>query len=222
MYYWDGQQWASTLSPDGRFRWNGSAWETVPSMAYPPPYYSGRPPQREPTSWTRPLQIAVVARYVASGLYGLALPFWMQGYMSAVMQRSLQQQQQAYPPGAGPPPGFTDMMNSIVTGSVWMGAILGLVITIVAIAGAVRRWPWAHYLILVLLGFTLLGTVFNLINLVAGGALTARQPQPPEFTRVAAYTFGAIDTVLFVWMLVALVRRGPWAMKQLISAPGPG
>ena len=26
---------------------------------------------------------------------------------------------------------------------------------------------------------------------------------------------GAIDTVLFVWMLVALVRRGPWAMKRI-------
>jgi hypothetical protein len=215
MYYWDGQQWASTLSPDGRFRWNGSAWETVPTMAYPPPYYSSCPLQREPTSWTQPLQIAVVARYVAAGLYGLALPFWLRGYISAVMQRSLQQQQQAYPPGEGPPPGFTDMMNSIMTGSLWLGAILGLVIAIVAILGAIKRWTWAYYVILVLLGFTLLGTVFNLINLVAGGALTARQPQPPEFIQIAAYIFGAIDTVLFVWMLVALVRRGPWAMKRI-------
>src|SRR5690242_5126346 len=194
MYYWDGQQWTSTLSPDGRFRWNGSAWETVPATAFPTPYYAAGSPQREATSWTQPLQIAVVVRYVAAGLYGLALPFWMQSYMSAVIQRSLQQQQ-AYPPGEGPTPGFTDMMNSIVTGSVWMGAILGLLITIVAIAGAVKRWAWAHYLILVLLGFTLLGTVFNVINLIAGGALTAREPQPPEFTRIAAYIFGAVETV---------------------------
>jgi hypothetical protein len=221
MYYWDGQQWASTLSPDGRFRWNGSRWEPMPAMAYPAPYYPGRTLQREPTSWTQPLQIAVVARYVATGLYGLALPFWMQGYMSAVMQRSIQQQRQAYPPGQGPPPGFTDLMNSIVTGSIWIGAIIGLAITAVAIVGAIKRWTWAYYLILVLLGFTLLGTVFNLINLAAGGALTARQLQPPEFTQVAAYVIGAIDTVLFVWMLIALVRRGPWAMKQVISASGP-
>jgi hypothetical protein len=215
MYYWDGQQWASTLSPDGRFRWNGSTWEPVPTMAYPAPYYPDSRPQREPTSWTQPLQIAVVARYVASGLYGLALPFWMQGYMSAVMQRSLAQQQQAYPPGQGPPPGFTDMMNSIVTGSIWIGTVIGLALAVVAIVGAVKRWTWAYYLILVLLGFTLLGTMFNLINLAAGGALTSRQPQPPEPARVAAYIFGAIDTVLFVWMLIAVVRRGPWAMKRI-------
>jgi len=215
MYYWDGQQWASTLSPDGRFRWNGSTWEPVPTMAYPAPYYPGSASQREPTSWTQPLQIAVVARYVASGLYGLALPFWMQGYTSAVMQRSLAQQQQAYPPGQAPPPGFTDMMNSIVTGSIWIGTVIGLALAVVAIVGAVKRWTWAYYLILVLLGFTLLGTMFNLINLAAGGALTSRQPQPPELTRLAAYIFGAIDTVLFVWMLIAVVRRGPWAMKRI-------
>jgi hypothetical protein len=218
MYYWDGQQWVSTLTPDGRFRWNGSAWEPMPALGYPPPYYPTLPLQREPTSWTQPLQVAVAARYVAAGLYGLALPFWMQGYMSAVMQRSLQQQQQAYPAGQGPPPGFTDMLNAMVTGSIWIGAIIGLAIAVVAIVGAIKRWTWAYYVILVLLGFTLLGTVFNLINLVAGGALTARQPQPPDFTRIASYVFGAIDTVLFVWMLVALVRRGPWAMKRISRA----
>lgn len=225
MYYWDGQTWASTLSPDGRFRWNGSAWEPTPAMAYPAPYYPGRMQQREPTSWTQPLQIAVVARYAASALYGLALPFWMEGYMSAVMQRSLQQQQQAYPPGQGPPPGFTDMMNSMVTVSIWFGAVIGLAIAIVAILGAIKRWTWAYYVILVLLGFTLLGTVFNLINLLAGGALTARQPQPPELIRVAGYIFGAIDTVLFLFMLVALVRRGPWAVKRRDAGgrgPSPG
>jgi hypothetical protein len=215
MYYWDGQQWVSTLTPDGRFRWNGSAWEAVPARAYPPPYNPDRPLRREPTSWTQPLQIAVVARYGAAGLYGLALPFWMQGYIAEVMQRSLQQQQQAYPAGQAPPPGFADMMNAIVFGSIWIGAIIGVAIAIVAIVGAIKRWTWAYYVILVLLGFTLLGTVFNLINLVAGGALTARQPQPPEFTRIAAYIFGASDTVLFVWMLVALVRRGPWAMNRI-------
>ena len=215
MYYWDGERWASTLSPDGRFRWNGSSWEQVPAMAYPAPYYPAGAPRREATSWTQPLQIAVAARYVASGLYGLAVPFLMQGYMSAVMQRSLQQQQQAYPPGATPPPGFTDMMNSIAMGSIWLGAIIGLAITVLAIVAAIQRWTWAYYVILILLGLTLLGTVFNVINLIAGGALTSSQPQPPASTRIAAYVFGAIDTALFVWMLIALVRRGPWAMRRV-------
>jgi hypothetical protein len=214
MYYWDGQHWASTLSPDGRFRWNGSAWEAVPHAVYTPAYASPAP-VREPTSWTRPLQIAIIVRYVATGLYAIVLPFLVSGYMSHVVQQSVAQQQRVYPPGQAPPAAFNDMMSSILVGSLWAGAILGLAITVVAVVGAIRRWTWAYYVILVLLGFTLLGTVFNLINIAAGGSLTARQPQPPEVTKVVSYVFEPVDAALFVWMLVALVRRGPWAMRRI-------
>jgi hypothetical protein len=214
MYYWDGQRWASTLSPDGRQRWNGSGWEPV-SGAFAPAHAQARPPLREPTSWTRPLQYAVIARYAAAGIYGLFLPFWLGPYMSQVMQQSIQRQQQAYPPDETPPPGFTDMMNAVMAGSLWVGTIIGLTLTVIVIVAAMKRWTWAYYAILALIGFTLLGTVFNLINLVTGGALTAHQPQPPQITRAVGDAFGVIDTVLFVWMLVALVRRGPWAMRRI-------
>jgi len=32
-YYWDGQQWVTTLSKDGAHRWNGSAWVPVAAAA---------------------------------------------------------------------------------------------------------------------------------------------------------------------------------------------
>jgi len=32
-YYWDGQQWVTTLSKDGAHRWNGSAWVPVAADA---------------------------------------------------------------------------------------------------------------------------------------------------------------------------------------------
>lgn len=212
MYYWDGQRWVSTLSPDRRFRWNGAAWEPVPPPLYPPAHAA--PASREPTSWTLPLQIAVIARYVLAGIYGLMLPVLMKGYMSQAIQVGLQRQQQAYPPGAPPPPGFTEMMSSIMIGSLWAGAIIGVALSVVAIVAALHRWIWAYYVILVLIGFTLAGSVFNLINLFAGGALTAGQPQPLPITRAAAYILYLIDTLLFAWMLVAVIRRGPWAMRR--------
>lgn len=34
-YYWDGQQWVSTLSHDGAHRWNGSAWVPAGGVAAP-------------------------------------------------------------------------------------------------------------------------------------------------------------------------------------------
>ena len=89
MYYWDGQRWASTLSPDGRFRWNGAAWEAVPSSGLAPGFYQPPGTVREPTSWTQPLQLLVIIRYVLIGIYGLLLPFWATGYVTQAMQQSI-------------------------------------------------------------------------------------------------------------------------------------
>lgn len=215
MYYWDGQRWVSTLSPDGRFRWNGAAWEAVPPSALAPGFYQAPRTVREPTSWTQPLQAAVIVRYVAVAIYGALSPLWLGQYMSQVMQQSIQRQQQNYPPGEAPPPAFIDMMTSIMNTTLWFSVAIGLLIAVVAVVATIRRWTWAYYVILILVGFTLFSTVINSINLVSGGALTATQPQPPEVARIAAYVFGVVDTVLFVWMLVALVKRGPWAMRRI-------
>jgi hypothetical protein len=211
MYYWDGRGWVSTLSPDGRFRWDGSTWTPVAAMAPATPYWTPKP-QRVPTSWTKPLQYAVIARYAAAGVYGIFLPFWLGGYMSRVMQASLQRQSQAYPPGEAPPTAFTDMMTSVMTTSIWIGVVVGVALSAVAIVAAIKRWTWAFYAILVLIGFTLLGTIYSVVNLALGGLLTANQPQPPVATQVFELAFGLVDTALFIWMLVAVIRRGPWAM----------
>src|SRR5256885_15350335 len=71
MYYWDGQTWKSTLSADGRFRWDVPAWTPAPtSTGAVGPAYMARA-QREPTSWTRPLQYAVAGWDVWAILFTL-------------------------------------------------------------------------------------------------------------------------------------------------------
>jgi hypothetical protein len=96
--------------------------------------------------------------------------------------------------------------------------VVALTLAVVVIVAATQRWTWAYYAILVLIGFTMLGTVYNLIDLASAGALSARQAvQPPLWTRLFSYGFGVVDTALFIWMLVALVQRGPWAMRRVSS-----
>ena len=216
MYYWDGVRWTPTLSPDGRFRWNGTAWEPVPNAAYAPAYYGAPPKQREPTSWTQPLQIVIAGWFVVRGLYELTLPFWMGPVMSQAMQVSLQRQQANYPPGAGPPPGMAEMMNTVMVGSLWFGVALSIALSVVAIAGAVRRWTWAYYAVLVLLGLGLVGFATNVVDLVTGGAITTAQPiAVPGWTRVFSIVFSTLDTALFGVMVVAVIRRGPWGMRRV-------
>ncbi len=216
MYCWDGQRWVSTISPDGRHRWNGVLWEKLATTAYVPTAYPPARAPRRPTSWTLLLQLAVAGWYTLSGIYAVFLPFWMSGVMSQYVQQTVQRQQQAYPPGEGPPPGYTELMTSIMTGSLWVAAVLAIAIAVVAILGAWKRWTWVFYGVIVLLGFGVFGLVYNIIDLAAGGALTATQSvRVPQWSRVVSVITGGVGTALFVWMLVALVKRGPWGMRRV-------
>jgi hypothetical protein len=33
-WYWDGQQWMSAISPDGKYQWTGTAWTPVKKMLF--------------------------------------------------------------------------------------------------------------------------------------------------------------------------------------------
>ncbi len=185
MYLWDGQRWVSALSPDGKQRWDGSAWVAVTASAYPRVASMPRPKTREPSSWTRPLQLAVTGWFVLFGIYSALLPLAMRDYISAVAEQSVQRR--TYPPGEAASPGLTNLMNTVMSATLWSEAIFFVAIAVVAIVGAWRRWTWSYYGVLVVLGIGLIGLVFNLINVGLGGSITAAQTiHPPAWSDPAA------------------------------------
>ena len=212
MYYWDGQRWQSTLSPDGRYRWNGSEWQPAPGA-----FYAGVPatlqPSRQPTSWTRPLQLGVVAWYVWSAIYVLATPLWMGGLSSQLMHQSLQNQEQFSPYASPPPAAFVEMMNSLVNTSMWIAAFFYAIVFAFIIFGTTQRWPWIYYTVLVLLGLTAVMLPLDLVYLLVGRSFGPYASfAPPRWLYLLNVLTGIPGVALFVWMLVALIRRGPWAM----------
>lgn len=216
MFYWDGQRWVSTLSPDGRFRWNGTTW-VASGQAYGPLHHQATGhAMREATSWTRPLQLAVAGWYVIEGVYALSLPLWMGGPMSQAMQQSIQRQQQLYPTVSPPPVELTNVMTSMVGGVLWVSALFGLVIAIVVVVGALQRWTWMYYAVLVLLGFGAISLPVDVVDALGGSAVSAASGfSLPVWTYWLGLASAMPSTALFVWMLVALVRRGPWAMRKV-------
>lgn len=223
LFYWDGKQWVSALSPDGRQRWDGSAWVPIPMSYAPPPPQAFMPvpstapaakPPRRPTSWTKPLQITLAAVYGLQGVYAISAPFWLAGALDQSMRRAALQQAQESP-GLYPDPNqYADAMGTF--GAVILGIIVlfGLAIVAVVLIGTWRRWTWMYYTVLVLLAFQILG----LPDQVAGVAgLFRDQPtfQLPPAAFVLGIISGLIATALFAWMLVALLRRGPWATVKL-------
>jgi hypothetical protein len=216
MYYWDGQQWVSTLSHDGRTRWNGSAWVPAGQMSGPPMYQQPQVTRREPTSWTRPLQYAVAGFYALQALYSLTLPFWMSGPVSQAMTQSMERQQQLNPRGSPPPAEVASMMTSMMSVALWIAAVGALAISVVVIIGALKRWTWMYYVVLVFLGLSTISAPLNLISAATGSSMNAA----PGFSLPTwTYAVGAIVAIptaaLFVWMLVALVKRGPWGMTRV-------
>ena len=52
------------VSPDGQFRWDGQQWVPIPRGA------------REPTSWTRPMQLAAAGLFAVDALFTLISSFF--------------------------------------------------------------------------------------------------------------------------------------------------
>jgi hypothetical protein len=221
MYYWDGQQWVSTLSHDGRSRWNGTVW--VPTgPVYGAPYQPPGHVEREATSWTGPLQLAVAGWYGLQGIYALTLPFWMGGPLSQALNQSIQQsiqRSQQLNPGASPPPvDFVNTMTSFVGGALWAAAVFGLAVAVVAVIGALRRWTWVYYVVLVFLGLGTISLPLDVVDALGGSSISSASgfTMPGWFYWVGLLS-AIPSTALFIWMLVALVRRGPWAMRKVAT-----
>jgi hypothetical protein len=221
MYYWDGVAWVTTLSPDGRYRWDGSAW--VPLAGWAPSAYAppAAPVVRQPTSWTRPLQYAVAGWYAISALVSLSLPFWLGGQMSQMMRAIVAQQQAQNPDVQPPPPGFYDTMTSMMTGMLWVAAFVGFAIAVVVIIGALQRWTWLYYVVLVLLGLSVVSGPANLLSFVTGSTASTYGYSLPAWLYVVGIVSWFPSTALFVVMLIALVKRGPWGMTRINAGGSP-
>jgi hypothetical protein len=226
LFYWDGKQWVSALSPDGRHRWDGSSWVAI-AVARPPAYAAqpgfmpppaARPaalPARTPTSWTRALQYAVAGLAGVTGLWYAVLPFWVTGPMSDVIRRRALQAAAARP-GLYPDP--AQYADGVTTFGVILLAVVSIVYVAVAtvvLIGALRRWTWMYYSVLVLLAILVIG-----LPAALAAALGISQAAPAlggslVVVQWAGISLGLIATALFAWMLVALLRRGPWATYKV-------
>jgi len=203
----------STLSNDGRSRWNGSAWVPVGASATPGFYAQPATGPRAPTGWTKPLQYSVVAYYLLSAIWAVAGPLLMAGPVSDYVNQVIQQQAALNPDTPPPPADVLSTIHSVITVALAIGAAVSVAISAVAIIGALRRWTWVFYAVLVLLGLSTVSFPFNLISAFATSAISPFKL--PVAITAASVAFGIPAVALFIWMAVAAFRRGPWAMTRV-------
>jgi hypothetical protein len=181
---------AGQVSADGQFRWDGQQWVPIPRGA------------REPTPWTRPMQLGVAAYFVIATLFSIlsSALFINRDSMLRVMQAQ----------GTSIPAG-TDI-STVVDISIVLAWVVTAVIAaleLFAALGSFLRWRWMFWMALILLGIGSIGAVTNL------STFAHPQASPVPIWGIAvSEVLSIVSVALFVWMLIGVIRYGPWAMKR--------
>jgi len=172
---------------------------------------------RNPTSWTRPLQIAVIALAVGQILYSISYPYWSafawNWWDNMINPGGPQAQWFGWPL---PPPGsLHDILLELL--DIYGSTLLIVVIAIAVMVAAIKRWS---------LGFLVIGVLLSLYGFVRMDSLLSwffpSDFSPPPWGPVPMPDvgfeglFGVVALILCLFVIVALVTRGPWGMHKVI------
>lgn len=178
------------ISADGQFRWDGRQWEPL------------APNYREPTPWTRPMQLISAALFAISAVVSIISTAIFVNHDT--MLKALRAQNTQLQGGTT----IDDVVN-IALAFTWGVVIFFAVLEAVAAVGSYFGWRWIFWAALVLFGlsglsaFTNLSTLFN----------PSRSPIPVGGL-ILSELFSLCGLAMFVWMLLGAIRYGPWAMKR--------
>jgi hypothetical protein len=167
---------------------------------------------RSPTSWTRPMQLAVAAYLVISTLISLASQLVFANEVKAIaaaqMAKSFKASGRAFTDA--------DVKSAVDLGlalALVFGLIFAIIFVVLAILSVTGTRTWVFWVDLVLLA---LG-IFGLLSAVTSFSDPA-SAQIPAGARPFSLLSGLADLGLVVWMIVALVKYGPWAQEKVPAA----
>jgi hypothetical protein len=219
-YVWNGREWVANpggrpvVSPDGAYLWNGREW--VPNVA-PAPV----PTRREPTSWTRPLQLAVIALTLIGDLNVLALLPYLSEYIRLAVRRSIElslAQQPETPNSEQIRAQTLALVDAIGTWVIVVTVVIAALWLVLVLFGTLRRWTWFYWLLMVIFAFSILGIPQQLLQVFGIGSSGGAQ-QPVFLEPLPNALFGLAiaigELALFIWMVVAYRRFGPWACRTV-------
>jgi hypothetical protein len=189
------QAQAGQLSADGQFRWDGAQWVPV------------SPHEREPTPWTRPMQLAAAGLLVVEAIRTVASALVSSNHDTVL--RTLQQA------GTQVPQGMTeDQLVNVTIAAIIGFAVFLAVVELVGAVFAFAGWRWAFWVVFVLMCFGALEGILNL------GSLRSSNGDQTQVTLAVIQEVLCIGAIaILAWMIAGLVRYGPWAMKRP-GAPG--
>jgi hypothetical protein len=181
---------AGQVSADGQFRWDGQQWVPIPQGT------------RVPTPWTRPMQLASAALFAFEAVYSVVTSLLF--INRDTMLKAIQAQGTQIPSGT-----TVDTIITFAIVTTIAVVVFFAILELVAAAGSYLGWRWIFWAALILFGLGGLGTFTNIATIFK----PQTSPVPLPAVLVSELT-SLLSLAMFVWMLIGLIRFGPWAMKK--------
>jgi len=182
---------AGQVSADGQFRWDGQQWVPIAQGT------------REPTPGTRPMQLAAAGLFAVEAVYSIVVTLLFVNHDS--MLKALNAQgTQLQTSGTS----IDTVINFAIAGTIAV-VVFFAVCQLVAAAGSYLGWRWMFWAAFVLFGLGGLGAFTDIPTLFRPD--TSPIPLPGV---LISELLAVVSLAIFVWMLIGVIRFGPWAMKK--------
>jgi hypothetical protein len=181
---------AGQVSADGQFRWDGQQWVPIPLGT------------REPTPWTRPMQLAAAGLFAFEAVYSVVVAIVF--INRDTMLKAIKAQGTQIPSGTS-----VDTILNIAIGTTIAVVVFFAICELVAAAGSYLGWRWMFWAALILFALGGLGALTNLPTLFKPD--TSPIPLPAVLVSELA---SILSLGMFIWMLLGVIKFGPWAMKK--------
>src|SRR6202165_7877 len=181
---------AGQASADGQCRWDGQQWVPI------------APGSREPTPWTRPMQLAAAGLFAVEAVYSVVVTVLFVNHDN--MLKAIKAQGTQIPSGSS----VDTVINIAIAGTIGV-VVFFAVCQLVGAAGSYLGWRWVFLVALVLFCVRGIGALTNLPALFRPD--TSPIPLPAE---LISELLSTLSLAIFVRMLIGVIRCGQWAMKK--------
>ena len=222
-WVWNGREWVPNAagqpqrSPDGAYYWNGREWVPTGVSGQPAPVRY----RKEPTAWTRPLQLAVIGLTLLGDLNLVLLMPYLLDYIRLSIRRSIDLSLASQPPQENAEQvraQVLGMTDQLVVGMLALMVLFGIGWFVLILFGTLKRWTWFYWLLLVIFGLSVLGLPQQVLQVFGfgayGGAGLPAFVEPLPVALIGLFLV-LVQVALFVWMIIAYRRYGPWACRRV-------